>query len=363
MEFNLNFNEDRWRGIKETYRLWWDGKLDRPLIHLTVTGNDLGRPASKVQFHGITAAYDSKVTAEEIVDSWDYELSTRRFLGDSFPAIWLNFGPGVLPAFLGAILSCDQHTVWFHPEKVQEIKDIIFKWDDNNHWLERVKSVAETADRRFQGNVQVGMTDLGGTLDILSSFRPSENLLLDLYDSPDEVRRLTWLVHDLWWRAYDEIDSVQRHNPGYSCWTPIFSEKPYYMTQCDFCYMIGPDMFDEFVKPELTASHRRLTNGFYHLDGPGELAHLDSLLTINELKGVQWIPGAGQPPPEEWPEVYKKIRKAGKLIQVNGSQSGFKTLDKLVEHLGSGRNIIFIHSVDVSEIKEAEAFLKRHGYE
>jgi hypothetical protein len=346
--------------IRKNYALWWEGKLERPLIHLTVTDDDPGREPSRHRFRYFTSHYDKSITADEIADSWDYELSSQRFLCDAFPTMWPNFGPAVLAAFLGANLENGKNTVWFHPEKIEEIKDINFKWDYDNYWLNRIKSIAEAADRRFQGTIQIGVPSIGGTTDVLSIFRPSERLLMDLCDSPDEVKRLIWQIFDLWWRSFDEVNSVMRHNPGYSCWATIFSDKPYYMTQSDFCYMIGPDMFDEFVKPELLATLRRLVNGFYHLDGPGQIAHLDSLLTIKELKGVQWIPGAGQPPMEEWPDIYRKIKKAGKLIQLYGD-SGFKTLDKIAENLGSAKGIIFIHSVPVSQLKEAREFLKRHG--
>ncbi len=44
---------------------------------------------------------------------------------------------------------------------------------------------------------------------------------------------------------------LQPHNPGYSDWAGIYSDLPSYVPQCDFSYMIGPDMFDTFVKPEL----------------------------------------------------------------------------------------------------------------
>jgi hypothetical protein len=40
------------------------------------------------------------------------------------------------------------------------------------------------------------------------------------------------------------------------------------------------------------------------------------LLSIPNLHGIQWIPGAGKPPPSEWPEVLDRIRSAGKLVQV-----------------------------------------------
>ena len=59
----------------------------------------------------------------------------------------------------------------------------------------------------------------------------------------------------------------------------------------------GPEMFERFVLPDLAACCDRLDHAFYHLDGKGELPHLDLLLSIDGLRGIQWIPGAGQPPP------------------------------------------------------------------
>lgn len=79
--------------------------------------------------------------------------------------------------------------------------------------------------------------------------------------------------------------------------------------------MIGNDMFDEFVKPELEKTSARLSNAWYHLDGIGELKHLDSLLTVDTIKGIQWVPGEGEPRTRDWSEVYAKISKAKRKIQ------------------------------------------------
>ncbi|MDO9541938.1 MAG: hypothetical protein Q7J98_06405, partial [Kiritimatiellia bacterium] len=126
----------------------------------------------------------------------------------------------------------------------------------------------------------------------------------------------------------------------------------------DFCYMIGPKMFDEFVKPELEASCKKLDHAFYHLDGPGELPHLDSLLEIKALKGVQWIPGSQNPHGENWPDVYRKILKAGKRAQFYGDWRNF---GKLVDQVGGAENFVVFASAPVSQRKEAEDFLKRYG--
>jgi hypothetical protein len=201
------------------------------------------------------------------------------------------------------------------------------------------------------------MSDLGGSLDIVSTFLPGKELLFALYDYPESIKRLGWDAHRMWWRYFDEFNSIlQPKNPGYTAWTAIFSEDPYYMLQCDFSYMIGPKMFDEFVKPELAETCRKLTNPFYHLDGPGQLPHLDSLLEIPELKGVQWVPGSGAPDWIYWPEVYRKIRKAGKLVQLFGN---INTLDTIVEQVGSAEGIILVGWGSSEE--EINKGLKKYG--
>ncbi len=110
-------------------------------------------------------------------------------MGDAFPCVWPNFGPGVVAAFSGCKLENGPDTVWFSHPMQQSIEDIHISFNPDSSWLHRIKDIMEATQRRWQGNVQVGMTDLGGTLDIIASFRESEPLLMDLYDSPGEVIR------------------------------------------------------------------------------------------------------------------------------------------------------------------------------
>ena len=355
---NIDFDSRRWEKVKENYSKWWRGELERPLIHMTLANCRSPRKESKYPNLPFTSFYDLSISAENVVDAWDYELSKQRYLGDGFPSIWPNFGPGVIPAFMGTELSNGENTVWFHPKKELTLDEIKFEFDKSNIWFNRVKDICVAAIDRWHGNVQIGMTDLGGNLDIVSSFRPSEKLLLDLYDSPERVKELLWEAHEMWWTYFEEINKILRPvNPGYTAWTPIFSEKPYYMLQCDFCYMIGPDMFDEFVKPELAATCKKLENAFYHLDGIGELPHLDSLLSIKELKGVQWVPGDGKPDTRYWPEVYRKINDAGKLIQIFGSM---ESLDAIAGQIGTAEGIVLIAGYDISQEADAIEFLKKY---
>lgn len=338
----MHFSPSQWDRIKSSSRAWWEGSLGRPLVVCRLGGGTPNREPAQHPFREYTALYDLDVSAEAVVDAWDYHLAGETWHGDGFPQVWPNFGPGVLAAFLGAELQAqaETQTVWFHPVEEKPIADLHFEYQPGNSWVERIKDILRAAGERWQGEVQVGMTDLGGALDVLSSFRPSEKLLLDLIDYPDEVKRCIGELHDLWFRYFEEIQEVLAPtNPGWSAWPGFFSPEPHYMLQCDFCYMISPDMFDEFVKPDLAAACKRLADPFYHLDGPGQLAHLDSLLTIPELKGVQWIPGDGQPTVDHWPEVYEKILAAGKLAQTYG---GPEVLESLADQLGNVDRILHI---------------------
>jgi hypothetical protein len=74
--------------------------------------------------------------------------------------------------------------------------------------------------------------------------------------------------------------------------------------------------------PDLETCCEFIAYPFYHLDGPGAARHLDALLSIEKLRGIQWVPGTGAPSPEEWLPLLEKIRHAGKLCQVYVSVEG-----------------------------------------
>jgi len=350
---------ERWDRVKESHRLWWADKSDRPLIHVGLYGAPSRRAPARHPFNHFTSFFGKDVSVEEVVDSWDANLSTIRWLGDGFPMVWPNFGPGVLAAFLGCRMENGVETVWFHPPDHRELTELKLKFDPENPTFLRIRDIMSSASRRWGGRVQVGMSDIGGNLDVVASFRPPEQLLLDLDECPEEVKRLGWEVHRTWWESFEALAKTAQPNPGYSTWCPVFSEDPMYILQCDFCYMIGPDMFDEFVKPELAASAKRLKNSIYHLDGPGELVHLDSLLTIPELGCVQWIPGAGQPEMTQWPQVYRKIHAAGKKIQVYGLDA----LDAVARQIGTASGIVAIVYAHVDEEASIRKRLKSYGVE
>jgi len=334
----IDFDKTRWDKLKATSNQWWAGQLDRPMIPVVLGGRDPERAKPDVPLLSQATCHDFSVSPEQIIDRIDYELSTYIYEGDAFPYFNMDcFGPGLIAAFLGARLDNSTGLVWFHPSDERAIQDIHFRFDPDNVWFRRLCDIYTAGMKRWQGQVLMGMTDLGGNMDILATFRPGEDLLLDLYDNPEDVKRLLWEAHESWHQYYKALNEVlQPVNPGYSDWSRIYSDKPSFILQCDFSYMISTEMFDEFVMPEIVATCGKVERTFYHLDGIGARPHLGSILTIPDLDGVQWVPGDGQPNCGNWPEVYREIQASGKLIQLQG---GFEVLDCVISQIGTSKGI------------------------
>ena len=173
----INFTSERWDKVKETYRLWWAGELDRPIIPVYLLGGDADRSQPDAPLLSQATCADLSIPAEDIIDRIDYEMSRVAFLGDAFPYFNMDcFGPGVIAAFLGGRLDNASGQVWFFPDKELPISEIHFEYNPDNIWFRRIKELYTAGMERWAGQVLMGMTDIGGNLDVLSTFRPAEKL-------------------------------------------------------------------------------------------------------------------------------------------------------------------------------------------
>ena len=263
----------------------------------------------------------------------------------------LNLGAGIAAAYLGANLEYESATIWFKPPRELSLAEIQPRYNADNIWWQRTLSLTRRAVQRWGDQVCVGLADLGGNLDIFASLHNTQQLLFDLYDAPDEVSRISQSITHAWLRFYDELyDILQSAQRGTTPWARIWSPGRCYMLQSDFDYMISQQMFEQFVLPDLAACCEKLDHGFYHLDGKGQIAHLDHLLSLPRLRGIQWIPGEGASPPEEWLPLLKRIRDGGKLCQLYVSAAGAR---KIVKEIG-GRGFAFFIAERLSETDDED---------
>lgn len=338
MSIDIRFTEEDWERIERDWNAWWAGELERPMVVLENYEPAAGDPVKLLPPGGRPIYFPLDVPVEEMMDCYGFLLERTRFYGDAFPRWWPDFGAGIVAGFLGARVRPAPETVWFESPGALSIEALQLEYDEGNLWWRRIQAINAYTLQHWDNQVCLGHTDLGGNLDILASFRGAQQLLMDLYDAPEEVARLAGQITSLWLRYYNEIDRVvSKTGRGTSPWAAIWSPGRCYMLQSDFSYMISPRMFERFVLPDLYACCQALDHGFYHLDGKGQLPHLDHLLSIERLRGIQWVPGDGTPPPESWLPLLSRIRAAGKRCQLNVPFEGAR---KIVRALG-GKGFAF----------------------
>ncbi len=352
MTIRLHFGHEDWARVVRDYASWWAHDLERPLVRLV--GQNLDAGVSYPTVCKFVSNYPLHVSAEEIVARVTPHLEAMRYYGDAFPQWRPNLGPGINAAFLGARVHPVEDTTWFSPAELRALQELRPAYDETNPWWHRARELTRAAVTAWEGQVQVGFTDIVGNLDTLASLRTTERLLLDLYDTPEQVDRLMGDLTPLFLRYYDELDAIIAPAcPGRSQWADLWSPGPGFMLQSDFSYMISPAMFERFVLPDIVACCEHLEYPFYHLDGAGQLPHLDMLLDVPRLRGIQWLPGDGAPPTEEWLDVLKRIIDHGKLCQVIVTAQGAL---RIVRALGGKGFHLSIK--DEMEPEEAQAFLR-----
>lgn len=355
MTIEIQFTQADWDRIERDWTAWWMHELDRPMVMIEqFIPPSPDYPGYDYWEELIPYNFPLDTPVEEVIDHVTVQISSLRWYGDAWPRWWPNFGPGIIAAFLGAGVQAAPDTTWFEPARQCDISELDPQYEANSLWWQRVKAVTNEASARWADQVCVGFTDLGGNLDILASLHTTQQLLYDVMDAPDEVARLVGRVSRLWLSYYELLyEIVKPVDRGTTPWARIWSPGRTYMVQCDFSYMISPHMFERFVMPDLATCCEAMDHGFYHLDGKGQIPHLDMLLALESLAGIQWITGAGTPPPEEWLPLLKRIRERGKLCQLYVSPEGAL---QIVRELGGKGFALFIEQPMSAE--EAADFLK-----
>ncbi|MBU2495452.1 MAG: hypothetical protein KJ935_02980 [Candidatus Omnitrophica bacterium] len=133
--------------------------------------------------------------------------------------------------------------------------------------------------------------------------------------------------------------------------------------QCDFGFSIGKKHFDEFALPYLKKEIERLDAVEYHLDGPGNIVHAESICSIAKIGVIQWVPGAGDQENKDWTWLYEKINALGKGLWL-GASSPEDAVRLWKKYANSGRMILSVHAETRAEalryldVFEVNDFLK-----
>ncbi len=309
--------KEKYASALEGYEKFWERTNEkRPILNL---GHYI--PGSK-RYRAPSTLEEQWLDADFRYAAFKQNLNSSAYLAEGVPMFFTNFGPGCLSACIGGSYELSQRTVWLDRNPIiddfENPPDI--KFDENSEMWQNIVRLQS----KFIPDPEVNFSipDLGGIMDIVASLRTTEALLYDLYDYPDEVKAFSSKVTDIWLKVFDmQVETMRKAGQLFNNWMCIPSSKPWYPIQCDFAYMISPAQFEEFVLPDLVRQVEHMPRSIYHLDGVGEIPHVDMLLDIPGLTGIQWTAGAGNDPlrSERWFPLYKKIQDKKKNLVLLGA--------------------------------------------
>ncbi|MCJ7822697.1 MAG: hypothetical protein MUQ26_06430, partial [Armatimonadetes bacterium] len=254
------------------------------------------------------------------------------YLGDALPRVSPDLGPDLFSAFFGCELEFDDETSWSRPNLLEWSAVDQVRFGTENAYWQTIVEVTELLLEVGRGSFYTAFPDLHAGADAIAAFRDPMQLNLDLHDNPEAVASLLDYVTRTYLDVYDFLyQKLTNARQAISTWANQVSARRWFIPQCDFSCMVSPKMFQDFFVPDLVRELRHYEVSIYHLDGPGALKHLDTLLEIPELTAIQWVYGAGNGRCSDWLPVYRRIQGAGKGLELRHLE--MDELDLVMEHL------------------------------
>ena len=286
---------------------------------------------------------DKYQNPQRIVDRYRYFCETHAFLGESFPNLNIDFGPGSLASYLGSEIGFKEDTVWFN--KCLDSWDGVPKltFDPENKWFKKHIQLAKDCQALAGDDFYVDMPDLMENIDVLASLRGAQDILFDLLDEPEMIGERIQEVTDIYYEYYDRFYDIIKDEEGGNAYTvfQIWGPGRTVKLQCDFSAMMSPEDFRKYLQPSLRTQSENVDHVLYHLDGPAAIKHMDALMEIDGIDALQWTSGDAGPDGTlpDWDVIYDKAIAAGKSIWVKVYSGEFedwiRNVDRIVNKYGS----------------------------
>lgn len=286
---------------------------------------------------------DKYLNAERVVARYRHFCETHEFLGESFPNLNIDFGPGSMAAYLGSDVKFAERTIWF-TECYDDITEAPkLQYDPKNEWYARHIELAKQCRELAGDDFLVDMPDLMENLDVVASLHGVMNTLYDIVDEPEELEKRIAEIDDAYYPVFDSFHDVIQDSTGGNAYTVFQIWGPGRTTklQCDISAMISPTDFRELIQPSLRRQSAQADCVLYHLDGIDAVRHLDALLEVEGIDAIQWTSGDDAPDGTmpEWDHIYDKTVAAGKSLWVKVYTGEFedwiKNCDRIVKKYGS----------------------------
>jgi hypothetical protein len=263
------------------------------------------------------------VEPEAFLDDQERLLAEGEVIGDDIlrgasPSQAVPWLDGMLGATLrilpASILGAERTLPW------DELDNLHL--DADNPWFRKYIAFIQALVRRSAGRYPVSHGTLIGPSDIAALLRGHTQSILDLIESPEQMRRLLWRCGAIFRQITEE---AWKHIPlyyggyydaQYQLWAP----GPITRLQEDASGVMSPRLYREFLQPVDREVARSFASTFIHLHSNSMFLY-DLFLEVEEIRcfQVNYELHSGGPPIAGMIPAFRKIQAADRPLLVRGS--------------------------------------------
>jgi hypothetical protein len=231
--------------------------------------------------------------------------------------------------------------------------------DKRGPWFAKYVAFIEALVRRSAGGYPVSHGTLIGPSDIAALLRGHTQSVLDLVESPDEMRRLLWLCGGIFRQITEEAwQHIPLYYGGYyDAQYQLWSPGPIVRLQEDASGVLSPRLYREFLQPVDREVAGHFPNAFIHLHTNSMFLY-DLYLEIEEIRcfQVNYEFHSGGPPIAGMVPAFRKIQAAGRPLLVRGSFTPDE-LRHLVDSLDPRGLYLYIMVGSLAEVEALRSVL------
>lgn len=328
---------EEFEAARRRVEAWWRGEpAGRPAIQVTAPRRP-ARPDDESEPEDLHRYFTDP---DVVLPRLRRQLESTWYGGEALPVVFPVSVAlvAILNKYLGAPNRyLTRHTAWSQPIIDDWARRPPLRLEPGNEWFLASRRLLEAAVAWAQGEgirCFIGQPDLNGPTEILAGLRGAQRLALDFYDNPGEIKPALAQINQAWLEAWRALSAICHRLGGWFFWMRLWSDAPAVDLQSDVSCLVSREHFDEYFLPFIEQQTRWARRTVYHLDGPGAIRHLDSLLALPRLTAIQWVPGAGAPGASHWIPLERRILAAGKRLVLDCEPGEVRTLASELESDG-----------------------------
>jgi hypothetical protein len=304
---------------------WFREETDRPALWAVSKNPDF----AEKKWPGVEDRKTRELLPEYHGMMFENEVGRYRYHAEAMPGYLLSWGRHLvtLAVFAGGNYNYDGDNAYIEP-----IPDLyerrLPRFDSHCPAAKRLEDIYRELSRSAKSRGHLSPPAMMDGLTTLSRFRGAEQLCLDIYECPDTVKRWSSALTDIYIAVHEHYFLLLA-SLGFgemASWLKVIAEGRFEAVQCDFAVMLSPEMFQEFVLPDLHAVTGYLDFSLYHLDGVEQMRFLDLLRECPKLNGIQWNPQPGVGSLTDFVDDFRRIRERDFSLHITCS-----TVDEAVE--------------------------------